>query len=180
MPDAPPAFLAPPEQPDEIGRLGPYRVLRVLGKGGMGLVLHAEDPQLRRAVALKVMLPNLAANPASRERFLREARAAAALEHDHITPIYQVGEDHGIPFIAMPLLKGMSLEEYLRTKGRMTLPQVLRVGREIARGLAVAHEKGIVHRDLKPANLWLDAAANGRVRILDFGLARAETDYQLT
>jgi serine/threonine protein kinase len=147
----------------------------------MGVVLAADDPALKRAVALKVMLPGIASRPAARDRFLREARAAAALEHDHIVPIYQVGEDRGIPFIAMPLLKGLSLADYLRTKGRLNVPQLLRVGREVAKGLAAAHAKGLVHRDIKPANLWLDATAGGRIKILDFGLARAvQEDRQLT
>src|ERR1700721_2118875 len=87
------AFLAPPERPDEIGRLGEYRVLKLLGKGGMGMVFKAEDPQLERAIALKIMLPQVAESEACRERFLREARAAAKLEHDHVIAIYQVGCD---------------------------------------------------------------------------------------
>jgi serine/threonine protein kinase len=174
-------FLAPRRQAGELGRLGPYRVIRVLGRGGMGVVFLADDPALKRAVALKVMLPSIAAKPTARVRFLREARAAAGLEHDHIVPIYQVGEEGGVPFIAMPLLKGMTLEDYLRRRGRLTLPQILRVGREVAKGLAAAHDKGLVHRDIKPANLWLDAMAAGRVKILDFGLARAaEGDEHLT
>src|ERR1019366_1522024 len=94
-------FLAPPQQPDEIGRLGPYRVLGVLGRGGMGVVFRAEDPALQRLIALKAMLPGLAATGSSKERFLREARAAAAVQDDHIVHIYQVGEDRGAPFLAM-------------------------------------------------------------------------------
>ena len=133
-------FLAPPHGPGEIGRLGPYRVLKVLGAGGMGVVFQAEDPQLQRLVALKAMLPALAASASARERFLREARAAAAVEHDHIVAIYQVGEDRGVPFLAMPLLKGEPLEDRLKRDKRL-LPsaEVLRIGREIAAGLAAAH-----------------------------------------
>src|SRR5205823_458951 len=89
------SILAPAQGPGELGRLGPYRVLKVLGAGGMGVVYLAEDPHLQRQVALKAMLPALAASPAARERFLREARAAAALEHDHVVAVYQVGEDRG-------------------------------------------------------------------------------------
>jgi serine/threonine protein kinase len=170
------AFLAPPERPDEIGRLGEYRVLKLLGKGGMGMVFKAEDPQLERAIALKIMLPQVAESEACRERFLREARAAAKLEHDHVIAIYQVGCDRGIPFIAMPFLKGMSLEDWLRRNRPLKMPQILRIGREIARGLQAAHDRGLVHRDIKPANLWLDAATNGRIKILDFGLARPEKE----
>jgi formylglycine-generating enzyme required for sulfatase activity len=171
-------FLSPAQAPDEMGRLGPYRVLAVLGQGGMGVVFQAEDPQLQRIVALKAMLPEVAKRPAARERFLREARATAKIEHDHIVTIYQVGEDRGVPFLAMQLLKGMSLEAYLRKKQGKTgkplpLDYVIKVGRETAKGLAAAHEKGLIHRDIKPANIWLDANAGGRVKILDFGLAQA-------
>src|SRR5262249_30609430 len=141
-----------------------------------------EDPRLGRLCALKAMLPEIACKPAMKERFLREARAAAQIEHDHIIPIYQVDEDRGVPFIAMPFLKGASLEDWLRQKATeghdpstgtpLKVRQILKLGREIARGLAAAHEHGLIHRDIKPANIWLDATAGGRVKILDFGLAR--------
>ncbi len=172
------SFLAPAQSADELGRLGSYRVLRVLGRGGMGVVFLAEDVDLQRSVALKVMLPEVADKPAARERFLREARAAAKLEHDHVVTIHQVGEDRGVPYIAMPLLKGASLEDWLRRRNEShpgappPLAQVLKLGREIAQGLAAAHAVGLIHRDIKPANVWLDASAGGRVKILDFGLAR--------
>jgi serine/threonine protein kinase len=168
-------FLAPAEQPDEIGRLGGYRVLKVLGKGGMGVVFQAEDSALKRQVALKAMLPTLAADASAKQRFLREAQAAAAIEHDHIVPIHQVGEDHGVPFITMPFLKGESLDDRLKRERALPIPEVLRIGREAACGLAAAHAQGLVHRDIKPANLWLEGAA-GRIKILDFGLAKAATD----
>jgi serine/threonine protein kinase/DNA-directed RNA polymerase subunit RPC12/RpoP len=197
-------FLAPPESPEELGRLGNYRILEVLGKGGMGIVFRAEDPLLQRPVALKAMLPAVAAGANARQRFLREARTAAAVEHDHIVAIHQVGEDRGVPFLAMPLLRGESLEQRLRRAGRLSLPEVVRIGREIALGLAAAHQRGLIHRDIKPANLWLEgepgalatgegsktpvadapgspAATGGRVKILDFGLARAASESaQLT
>src|SRR5438270_9381106 len=96
------AFLAPPQADDELGRLGEYRILKILGHGGMGVVFQGEDPKLGRKVAIKAMLPHLAGNQSSQSRFLREARAAAALEHDHIVAIYHVGEDRGAPFIVMP------------------------------------------------------------------------------
>jgi serine/threonine protein kinase len=173
--------LAPPQESGEIGRLGPYRVLQVLGQGGMGVVYRGEDPQLQRHVALKVMRPLVAASPASRQRFLREARAAAALHHDHVVPIYHVGEERGVPFLVMPLLRGESLEQRLERQGKLPAAEVMRVGREAAEGLAAAHERGLVHRDIKPANLWLEAGdgapegpfPGGRVKVLDFGLARA-------
>lgn len=173
-------FLAPARDPSELGWLGPYRVLKVLGAGGMGVVFVAEDPALKRKVALKAMLPALAASVSARKRFLREAQTAAAIEHDHIVPIYQVGEDRGVPYLAMQLLKGESLEERLRRGEAMPLADVIRIGRETALGLAAAHGAGLIHRDIKPANLWLEAGGN-RVKILDFGLARAVSeDAQVT
>jgi serine/threonine protein kinase/class 3 adenylate cyclase len=165
-------FLAPPLESDEIGRLGPYRILKVLGAGGMGMVFQAEDPNLRRLVALKVMRPELASSLTARQRFLREARATAAIEHDHIVNIFQVDQDGDVPFLAMQLLRGETLEDRLRRDGTLPLAEVLRIGRETARGLAAAHARGLVHRDIKPSNIWLEAEG-GRVKILDFGLARA-------
>jgi tRNA A-37 threonylcarbamoyl transferase component Bud32 len=167
-------FLGPPQQPGEIGRLAQYRVLKQLGQGGMGIVFRAEDEQLRRPAALKVMRPDFAAQEDARSRFLREARAAAALKHDHIVTIYQVGEHDGVPFLAMEFLAGKSLEEWLRPDRRATVAETLNLGKQIARGLAAAHAAGLVHRDIKPANLWLEAP-RGRVKILDFGLARITT-----
>lgn len=173
-------FLAPPRDASEIGWLGPYRVLGVLGRGGMGVVFRAEDPKLARPVALKAMLPKAAAAETATSRFMAEARAAAQLKHDHVVTIYHVDEDRGVPFIAMELLDGESLEDRLRRVGRMTTPEVFRVGRETAAALAAAHARGMVHRDIKPGNLWLEAPS-GRIKVLDFGLARATVgDANLT
>jgi WD40 repeat protein/serine/threonine protein kinase/DNA-directed RNA polymerase subunit RPC12/RpoP len=168
-------LLAPALKPGEMGRLGPYRVLKVLGSGGMGVVFQAEEPQLERLVALKVMLPDMAADPASHKRFQQEAKAIAAIEHDHIVTIYMVGEDRGIPFMAMQLLRGETLEARLRREGKLPPAEAVRIGREIASGLAAAHERQLLHRDIKPANIWLEAGS-GRVKILDFGLTRAAKD----
>jgi hypothetical protein len=164
-------FLAPPLAADELGRLGGFRILKVLGRGGMGAVFLGEDPRLGRQVAIKVMLPHLAASNSAQQRFLREARAAADFQHDHIVPILQIGEDRGAPFIVMPLLRGASLDRHLQDGRPLPVAELLRIGREAAEGLAAAHERGLIHRDIKPANIWLEAP-RGRVKILDFGLAR--------
>jgi serine/threonine protein kinase len=177
------SFLTPAQGPDEIGRLGAYRVLRVLGTGGMGIVFEAEDPHLKRTIALKTLKPSLAASPSARRRFLREAQSAASLNHDHIVSIYQVGEECGVPFLAMPVLEGESLEQRLQRQAPLPINEVLRIGRQIAEGLAAAHACGLIHRDIKPANVWLEsrlpatahslATAESRVKIVDFGLVRA-------
>jgi serine/threonine protein kinase len=174
------SLLAPAQTADEIGRLGAYRVLRVLGSGGMGIVFEAEDPLLRRRVALKAIRPALASSRGARQRFLREAQRMASLTHDHILAIHHAGEEQGLLFLVMPLLQGESLEDRLRREVQLPVAEVLRIGREAAQGLAAAHECGVIHRDVKPANLWLEAPS-GRVKILDFGLARlAEGDTALT
>ncbi|HXG13449.1 MAG TPA: protein kinase [Gemmataceae bacterium] len=165
-------FLAPPQQPGELGRIGNYRCLKVLGCGGMGVVFEAEDTYLKRPVALKVMLPALAVSESSRQRFLREGQSAAAVIHDNVVTIYQVGEDRGVPFLAMQLLQGETLEDRLKRRKRLPPEQVLRIGREIAEGLEAAHQRGLIHRDIKPSNIWLEAPRD-RVKLLDFGLARA-------
>ncbi|MBL8817844.1 MAG: protein kinase [Planctomyces sp.] len=165
------SFLRPAEQTDEIGRLGGYRILQVLGSGGMGVVYRAEDPSLKRLVALKVMKPVIAANREAKARFMKEAEATAAIEHDNIVTIYQVGEDNGVPFIAMQFLKGESLQARLDRCGRLEDTEVARIAKEIANGLHAAHVRGLIHRDIKPDNIWLQEG-NDRVRILDFGLVR--------
>jgi TPR repeat protein/tRNA A-37 threonylcarbamoyl transferase component Bud32 len=178
--EGPHPFLAPPQAPGEIGRLGRYRVFRQLGAGGMGVVFEAEDSRLKRKVALKVMRPEAAADAAGRARFLREAEAAAALDHEHIVPVHDLGEENGAPFLVLPLLKGESLEDRLKRQRPLPLAEALRIAREMAEGLAAAHEAGLVHRDVKPANVWL-TSPGGRVKLLDFGLARlAEGDAGMT
>jgi eukaryotic-like serine/threonine-protein kinase len=148
-------------------------VLKVLGHGGMGAVLLAEDTKLERRVALKIILPEYARNPTARERFLREAKAAAKIEHDNVVTIFQVDEERGIPFIAMELLKGDSLDAYLTKHGELSIGPILRIAEEIVDGLQAAHAAGLIHRDIKPANIWLESP-KGRAKILDFGLAREE------
>ncbi len=173
-------FLSPPRAPGELGWLAHYRVLRLLGEGGMGIVFLAEDSLLSRPVALQVIRPEIADTAGIAQRFMREARATAAIEHDHIVTIYQVGQENGIPFLAMEYLKGMSLAEWLDRGHRPSAELVLRIGREIAAGLSAAHRHSLIHRDIKPANIWLEAPS-GRVKILDFGMARSEReDVEIT
>ncbi len=174
-------FLSPPQAADEIGRLGEYRILKKLGEGGMGFVFRAEDPGLKRFIALKVMRPEVAAKPNATDRFLREGRAAAGLKSDHIITIYQVGQANGVPFLAMEFLEGLPLDEWFKQqKKAIPLPHVLRVVRDTLRGLATAHDKGLIHRDIKPANLWLEKGTS-RIKLLDFGLTRGnDADVQLT
>jgi serine/threonine protein kinase len=117
-------FLSPPQTDDELGRLGKYRILKVLGHGGMGVVFRAEDPKLKRAVAIKAMLPALAASASAGKRFLREAQAMAAVKHDHVVTIYDVDEQRGVPFLAMELLEGETLEQRLEREGTLPLAEV--------------------------------------------------------
>ena len=173
-------FLGSPQAAGELGWLAHYRVLRLLGEGGMGLVFLAEDSLLSRPVALKVIRPEIADTPGIAERFTREARATAAIKHDHIVTIYQVGQENGIPFLAMEYLKGMSLAQWFDRGHCPSVELVLRIGREIAAGLSAAHRHSLIHRDIKPANIWLEAPS-GRVKILDFGMARSQReDVEIT
>lgn len=168
-------FLDPPkDSEDHLGTLGHYRVLSELGKGGMGYVFLAEDVRLKRQVALKVMNQKIAGTPGSRKRFISEARSMAAVHHDNVATIFEVGEHKGTPFMAMELLEGSTLENYRERHGEPDYHQLIAYARDIARGLAAAHAQGIVHRDIKPANIWLDTKTN-RIKILDFGLALAST-----
>jgi serine/threonine protein kinase/regulation of enolase protein 1 (concanavalin A-like superfamily) len=168
-------FLGPPRGEGELGWLAHYRVRSLIGQGAIGLVFLAEDTQLSRLVALKVIRPELAGTWEVRDRFVREAQATAAIKHDHIVTIYQVGRDVQTQFLAMEYLKGMSLQRWLERGRKPSIDVVLRLAREIASGLAAAHRNGLFHRDIKPANIWLEAP-NARVKILDFGMARSERD----
>ncbi|MFQ5662499.1 MAG: protein kinase [Terriglobia bacterium] len=145
-----------------------YHIAAKLGEGGMGAVYRAEDTKLQRAVALKFLPTELAADAEARQRLVKEARAASRLNHPNIATIYEVGEAEGTPFIAMELVSGESLKEVL-LRGALPAPQLLQVARQIAEGLNEAHQAGVLHRDIKPGNIMLDT--KGRVKVLDFGLA---------
>ena len=168
---------SPPADGPFPATVGGFRIDRLLGRGGMGVVYAAHDPKLGRPVAVKVMRGDWLGGPVQRERFQREARAAAAVHHDHIIPVFQVGEDNGEPFLVMPLLPGRTLDARLKS-GSVPLAEAIDIGRQAAEGLAAAHAAGLVHRDIKPANLFLEDRAGGgvRVRLLDFGLARSAVE----
>ncbi len=162
--------------------IGEYRIIRRINHGGMGMVYEAEDIKLCRRIAFKTMLPKVAGSASNRVRFLREAQAAAKVEHDNICPIYRVGEYEQLLFIAMPFLQGHSLDRILKQE-TLSLDEAVSIAIEVAAGLSVAHAAGLVHRDIKPANIWIETRADAprRARILDFGLARTDVeDNQLT
>lgn len=167
-------FLSEPTHNGDLGMLGHYRVIAELGRGGMGFVFRAEDVKLKRSVALKVMNQKIAAVPFSRKRFLSEARAMAAVHHDNVVTIFEVGESKGTPFMAMEMLAGRTLEQFNKSNPSPDFKTIIAFATQTARGLAAAHAKGIVHRDIKPANIWIQEGTN-RVKILDFGLALASS-----
>ncbi len=151
--------------------IGDYRVLGLIGSGAMGRVYLAHDDRLDRRVAIKVMSARYAGNANARQRFVRESRALGSIEHPHVMTIHQVGEQDGVPYIVMQLLEGRTLRDHRDISGPLPLAETLRIGKEIAAGLAAAHRRGILHRDIKPANVFLEGEARS-VRIIDFGLAR--------
>ncbi len=171
--------LAPTDHPHHLGRIGTYEVTGVIGVGGMGVVLKAIDPALDRVVAVKVMSPQLANQELARKRFAREAKAAAAVLHPNVIPIHSVAHCDLGPYLVMAYIRGSSLQKRLDQEGALALVEVLRIGAQIAAGLAAAHEQGLVHRDIKPENILLEDGVE-RVTITDFGLARAVDDHTVT
>ncbi len=165
---------------DLVGRVlnGRYRLLASVGAGASGRVYLADDVRLRRRVAVKVLHGGLADDGGFLRRFRAEAQMAAALHHPHVMAVYDWGEDDGVAFMVLELLKGGSLRSYLDTGRRLSPSQAAHVGRQVAAALAYAHGRGIVHRDIKPANLLFDA--HGIVRVADFGLARALAEASWT
>jgi predicted Ser/Thr protein kinase len=162
----------------ELGQLGGLLLLKLLGEGGMGIVHKAHDPQLKRDVAVKRIKPGQD-TPIARERFKREAQAAAGLKHENIVKIHRVAEDGGVPFMEMEYLEGVSLEDHLKNKGQLPIAEALRIAWKIAKALQMAHEKGVTHRDIKPSNIFLVEEERGVV-LLDFGLARNDADPKFT
>jgi len=172
-------FLDTADSADALGRLGSYEVIEVVGRGGMGVVFKARDPALNRLVAIKVLAPHYADDQHARQRFLQEARAAAAINHLHIVTIHSVEESTGLPFIVMELVSGDSLQQRIDERGPLGLPEILRIGRQVAHGLAAAHAGKLIHRDIKPANILLEPGSL-RVKITDFGLAGTVGDASVT
>ncbi|MEZ6092313.1 MAG: serine/threonine-protein kinase, partial [Pirellulaceae bacterium] len=171
--------LGPTDDPESLGRIGGYEVTGVVGAGGMGVVLKAHDRSLDRIVAIKVMSPHLASSGSARKRFAREAKAAAAVLHPNVIAIHGVANEDANPYLVMPYVRGASLQKRIDSQGPLPLKDTLRIGAQIAAGLAAAHEQGLVHRDIKPANILLEEGVE-RVTITDFGLARAVDDASMT
>ncbi len=173
------SMLAPTDDPEMLGRIGGYEVSGVIGYGGMGVVFKAHDRSLDRVVAIKVMAPHLAGSGAARKRFARESKAAAAVLHPNVIAIHCVADDPKLPYLVMPYISGASLQKRVEADGPLCTQATLRIGQQIAAGLAAAHAQGLVHRDIKPANILLERGVE-RVTITDFGLARAVDDATMT
>ena len=203
-------MLSASSRPDSLGRIGHYEVLEFLGTGGFSIVLRALDTNLNRMVAVKLLAPQLASSASSRQRFLREARSAAAVRHENVVQVYAV-EEQPLPYLVMEFVPGETLQQRLDRIGRLPMPDVIEIGRQIAEGLAAAHATGLIHRDVKPANVFLEQATGEpggvsprtsdftqntaeqvrgltpagspstlAVKLLDFGLARAVDDVSIT
>lgn len=162
-----------------LGQIGPYRLTEILGRGGMGIVFRSRDPSLDRPVAVKVLSPGLLADGTARNRFLREARSVAAINHPGIVGIYEVVSETELPYFAMEFVDGRSLDSLLSSGRRFSAREVTKIGYNIANALAAAHAAGLIHRDIKPANILVESGT-GRVRLMDFGLARQSTGSDLT
>ncbi len=154
-----------------------YTILEKIGQGGMGVVYKAEDTKLKRIVALKFLPPELTRNPEAKKRFIREAQAAAALDHPYICTVHEIDEADDRIFIAMAFVPGQSLKERI-AKGPLEIDEAVSITVQAAAGLQAAHDKGIVHRDVKPANIML--TEGGRAKIMDFGLAKLSWSADLT
>jgi serine/threonine protein kinase len=178
-PDEALTFLAPPGRPDSLGRIGHYEVLEVLGQGGFGIVLRAFDEVLQRVVALKVLAPQMAATSPALKRFLREARSSARVRHENVVQVHAV-EEQPLPYLVMEFIPGETLQQRLDRTGPLETLEIVRIGRQIAEGLAAAHDTGLIHRDIKPGNILIEAGPHLHVKITDFGLARAADDASLT
>ena len=172
-------LLGPSDDPHMLGRIGSYEIVSVIGRGGMGVVFKAFDGALNRFVAIKMLLPHLAASGAARKRFAREGRAAAAVIDDNVMPIYKVDQWQGNPYLVTQYSRGMTLQQRIRDQGPLEVNEILRIAMQTAKGLDAAHAQGLVHRDVKPSNILLDGSVE-RAMLTDFGLARAVDDASIT
>jgi serine/threonine-protein kinase len=172
-------ILLPSIHPETKGRLGDYEIENTIGYGGMGIVLRAYDRELQRPVAIKLIVPRLAHDGTAKQRFAREARAAAAVLHPNVIAIHGISETNGMPWFVMPLVNGPTLRGLVEQNGPLNERDIVRIGLQITSGLAAAHSQGVIHRDVKPENILVDNHVN-RVVITDFGLARKEFDATLT
>ncbi|HEY7310382.1 MAG TPA: protein kinase [Gemmataceae bacterium] len=173
------SFLSPSDRSRALGRLGHYEVLEVLGRGGFATVVRAFDEVLQRVVAIKVLSSQMAVTSPARKRFLREARAAAAVRNDHVVQIYAVQEQPR-PYLVMEYIPGQTLQQKLDATGPLERSEMVRLAVQIARGLAAAHAQGLIHRDIKPSNILLEQGSETKAKLTDFGLARAADDASLT
>src|SRR6516225_7044508 len=156
-------FLGPPTHEGDLGTIGPYRILAELGRGGMGIVLLGYDLELQRTVALKVLPPDRA-EARAQARFVREAQAAAGIEHDYVVPVYSVANPpDGPPYLVMQYVEGPTLRQRIKAEGRLDPHEAARICQQAADGLAAAHGAGLVHRDMKPSNIMLEGGT-GRAK----------------
>ena len=173
------AYLDPPNHPEMLGRLGRYEIERAIGNGGMGVVFKAFDTELNRPVAIKILARHLAHSGAARQRFSREAKAAAAVVNEHVAAIHNVETNGEFPFLVMQFVAGESLQTRVDREGPLESKELLRIGSQAAAGLQAAHEQGVVHRDIKPGNILLEEDVE-RALVTDFGLAQTVDDASLT
>jgi len=159
-------------------QIGKYRLLKELGRGGMGEVYLAKDTEIGEKIALKILPPELTRSPQYVERFRREASAVSRLDHPHIIKVYEVGEDEGMHFIAMEYLGGAPLSSLIQKRGSLPIPEAAKIIIDVAEALDFAHSSGVIHRDIKPDNILSDE--KGEFKVMDFGIARMEEGTQLT
>ena len=172
-------LLDAPSHPDWLGSIDDYDVECEIGRGGMGIVFRAFDRELNRPLAIKVLAPWLAQNGAARERFAREARAAAAVIHPNVVAIYGVNSNEKTPYLVMPFVAGPSLQRLVDERGPLEEKDIIRIALQVSGALGAAHAQGLVHRDIKPANILVESDVS-RVLVTDFGLARAVDDASAT
>ncbi|MBI1325822.1 protein kinase [bacterium] len=175
----PPDWIAPTARADSPGRIGSLEVLELVARGSMGIVWKGFDEKLHREVAIKLLPPEIAVDASARRRFVREARRAASVVNENVIAIHAVDDSGVLPYIVMPFIEGASLQERIKRDGPLSVESALRIGAQIAAGLAAIHARDLVHRDLKPANILIERHGD-RVKITDFGVARAVDDPHAT